>query len=162
MLKKARIRIEMYDEDSGWMQSSDDLILRWDTVKLINLLSFTFTFVHFGISNAIVSPMYRLSINYWKTGYTGVVTVMYGGTELSPLPPGEMSILTGNYNNFCQRMMGSAKSFHPFIITNTDDDTKSVEIEEIYRMAVNKLLTIEYKCKITSTTYGNLLKNTVV
>lgn len=34
MLKKARVRIEMYDEDSGWMQSSDDLILRWDTVKL--------------------------------------------------------------------------------------------------------------------------------
>lgn len=33
MLKKARIRIEMYDEDSGWMQSSDDLILRWDTVN---------------------------------------------------------------------------------------------------------------------------------
>lgn len=24
----------MYDEDSGWMQSSDDLILRWDTVNI--------------------------------------------------------------------------------------------------------------------------------
>lgn len=34
MLKKARVRIEMYDEDSGWMQSSDDLILRWDTVNI--------------------------------------------------------------------------------------------------------------------------------
>lgn len=29
-------------------------------------------------------------------------------------------------------------------------------------MAVNKLLTIEYKFKITSKTYGNLLKNAVV
>lgn len=38
MLKKARIRIELYDEDSGWMQSSDDLILRWDTVKSIFFL----------------------------------------------------------------------------------------------------------------------------
>lgn len=36
MLKKARIKIEMFDEDSGWMQSSDDLILRWETVKLIS------------------------------------------------------------------------------------------------------------------------------
>lgn len=40
MLKKANIRIEMYDEDSGWMQSSDDLILRWDTVKSISLRLF--------------------------------------------------------------------------------------------------------------------------
>lgn len=31
MLKKARIRIEMWDEDSGWMSTADDLILRWDT-----------------------------------------------------------------------------------------------------------------------------------
>lgn len=31
MLRKAHIRIEMWDEDSGWMRSIDDLILRWET-----------------------------------------------------------------------------------------------------------------------------------
>lgn len=40
MLKAAKIKIEMYDEDGGWtglLQSTDDLILRWDTT-IDNLL----------------------------------------------------------------------------------------------------------------------------
>lgn len=31
MLKKARIKIEMWDEDATWMGPTDDLILRWET-----------------------------------------------------------------------------------------------------------------------------------
>lgn len=31
MLKTARITIEMWDEDSSWIESDDDLILRWET-----------------------------------------------------------------------------------------------------------------------------------
>lgn len=29
--KQAHITIEMWDEDSGWMESTDDLMMRWET-----------------------------------------------------------------------------------------------------------------------------------
>lgn len=103
MLKAAKIRIEMYDEDAGWMQSNDDLILRWDTVNAITrLISFNqfSTFIRNNFHFQTIDNLLENGIHWSGSGNIWKNKIVSSSTWKDEYPDWELQQFLSTNNGF--------------------------------------------------------------